>query len=127
MSGRGAYAGTARIQQQRAGDSDVAQVLALLVADETGAVTNAALRDRGVKAPAQAIYTLQLAGYHIDRTTCAGIERHLAACPRCAQSCVQLGKSASLCRKLPGDEVPRSVRTAVRQALLAALRAESSA
>ena len=62
-------------------------------------------------------------GADIDRATCAGIERHLAACPRCAESCVQLGKSASLCCSLPGDEVPRAVKASVRQALLAALRA----
>lgn len=59
----------------------------------------------------------------IDRATCTGIERHLAACPRCAERCVQLGKSASLCCSIPGEEVPRAVRASVRQALLAALRA----
>lgn len=62
----------------------------------------------------------------IDRTTCAGIERHLASCTHCAKSCVQLGKSASLCCSLPGNEVPRSVKNSVRQALLASLRAEAS-
>jgi hypothetical protein len=30
----------------------------------------AALRERGVKAPAQAVYTLQLAGYATDRVSC---------------------------------------------------------
>ena len=59
----------------------------------------------------------------IDRATCTGIERHLAACPRCAEGCVQLGKSASLCCSIPGEEVPKAVRASVRQALLAALRA----
>lgn len=59
----------------------------------------------------------------IDRATCAGIERHLAACPRCAEGCVQLGKSASLCCSLPGEAVPLAVKASVRQAILAALRA----
>jgi RNA polymerase sigma-70 factor (ECF subfamily) len=63
----------------------------------------------------------------IDRATCAGIERHLAACPRCAESCVQLGQTASLCCSMPGEEVPRAVRASVRQALLSALRDESAA
>lgn len=58
----------------------------------------------------------------IDRATCAGIERHLAACPRCAESCLQLGQSASLCCSIPGDEVPAAVRASVRQALFSALR-----
>jgi RNA polymerase sigma-70 factor (ECF subfamily) len=61
----------------------------------------------------------------IDRATCAGIERHLAACPRCAAGCVQLGQSASLCCSMPDEELPKAVRTSVRQALLATLRAEN--
>ena len=65
----------------------------------------------------------EFAAADIDRATCAGIERHLAACPQCAESCVQLGRSASLCSAIPGDQVPRAVRLSVRQALLAALRA----
>ena len=58
----------------------------------------------------------------IDRATCAGIERHLAVCPRCAAGSVQLGKSASLCCSIPGSEVPRAVQVSVRHALLTALR-----
>ena len=61
----------------------------------------------------------------IDRATCAGIERHLAACPRCAASCGELGESASMCSGLPGGEVPRAVQDSVRQALFAALGAVS--
>jgi len=57
----------------------------------------------------------------IDRATCSGIERHLAACSRCAENCVQLGKSASLCCSMPGDEVPRAVRASVRHAMMSAL------
>lgn len=52
------------------GDRDLMRVLALLEGDHTGAITVAALRERGVKAPAQAVYTLQLAGYAIDRVSC---------------------------------------------------------
>jgi RNA polymerase sigma-70 factor (ECF subfamily) len=62
----------------------------------------------------------------IDRATCAGIERHLAACPRCAAGCVQLGQSASLCCSMPDEELPKAVRASVRQALLATLRVEQA-
>ena len=61
----------------------------------------------------------------IDRATCTGIERHLAACPRCAKTCLQLGQSASLCCSMPGEEVPRAVRASVRHALMSALRQDT--
>jgi len=54
------------------GDRDLARVLALLEGDHTGAITVAALRERGVKAPAQAVY-MQLAGYAIDRVSCTDL------------------------------------------------------
>jgi hypothetical protein len=56
-----------RSQPQSAGDRELERVLALLDSDQTGSVTVAALRERGVMAPGQAVYTLQLAGYAIDR------------------------------------------------------------
>jgi hypothetical protein len=45
-------------------DRDIQRVLTLLA---EGELTVSALRDQGVQAPAQAIYTLQLGGYTIDR------------------------------------------------------------
>ena len=48
-------------------DGDRARVLRLLEDDQTGALTIAALRERGVEAPALIVYELQLAGYEIDR------------------------------------------------------------
>jgi hypothetical protein len=57
---------------------ELERVLALLEGDQAGAVTIAALLERGVQEPAQAVYALQLAGYAIDRKpaqTGAGIER----------------------------------------------------
>lgn len=59
----------------------------------------------------------------IDQATCAQIEAHLARCPRCAGACDALQKTVSLCRRIPGDAVPTPVRSAVRRALGAALRA----
>ena len=70
MSDRAAPAGTDQIQPRSEGDRDVARLLELLEGDQAGALTIAALRERGVKAPAQAVYTLQLAGYGIDRVGC---------------------------------------------------------
>ncbi len=46
---------------------DVARLLELLENDRNEPLTIAAMRERGIEAPAQAIYTLQLAGYQIDR------------------------------------------------------------
>lgn len=51
------------------GERELARALALLESNHSGSVTLAALRERGVKAPAQAIYDLQLAGHTIDRVT----------------------------------------------------------
>lgn len=62
----------------------------------------------------------ELAAYvtaDIDRSTCASIEDHLARCPRCAGACDALKRTVSLCRQIPGDEVPAAVRAAVRRAL----------
>ena len=39
-------------------------------------MTVAALRERGVKAPGQAVYTLQLAGYAIDRVSGTDLGGH---------------------------------------------------
>jgi hypothetical protein len=59
----------------RAPTGDAERVLALLSGDPVGALTIASLRDRGVRAPAQAVYELQLAGYEIERVSSrAGIQ-----------------------------------------------------
>jgi hypothetical protein len=49
------------------GGRDEARLLALLEDNCAEAVTISELRERGIKAPGQAIYTLQLTGYQIDR------------------------------------------------------------
>ncbi len=61
------------------------------------------------------------AGAEIDQATCVLIEKHLATCSRCAGACDALKRTVSLCRRIPGDEVPASVRAAVRGAILAAI------
>ncbi len=61
------------------GERELACALALLERDDSGAVTLAALRECGVKAPAQAIYDLQLAGHTIDRVTNTDPAGHTSA------------------------------------------------
>jgi RNA polymerase sigma-70 factor (ECF subfamily) len=53
----------------------------------------------------------------IDVATCTRIEEHMAQCPRCAHACEELKASVSLCRAIPGGEVPRHIQDAVRQSL----------
>lgn len=62
----------------------------------------------------------ELAAYaseEIDQAACARIEDHLRGCPACAGACAALQRTVSLCRHIPGDEVPPPVRAAVRRAL----------
>ena len=53
----------------------------------------------------------------IDKAACETIEKHLAECSRCTAACESLKKTVSLCRALPGGDVPTSVKTVVRSAL----------
>jgi RNA polymerase sigma-70 factor, ECF subfamily len=57
------------------------------------------------------------AAQEIDQATCAAIEAHLARCPRCTAACESLKRTVSMCRAIPGGDVPASVKAAVRQAL----------
>jgi RNA polymerase sigma-70 factor, ECF subfamily len=57
------------------------------------------------------------AAAEIDQATCVKIEEHLASCPRCSGACDALERSVSLCKSLPGDAVPPTVRDAVRGAI----------
>lgn len=60
------------------------------------------------------------ASEEIDQATCLRIEKHLQRCPRCTGACSALRRTVSLCRQIPGGEVPAPVRAAVRAALLGA-------
>ena len=57
----------------------------------------------------------------IDQAACASIEEHMSRCARCTGACAALQRAVSLCRQIPGGEVPGTVRAAVRQALRKAL------
>jgi hypothetical protein len=63
-------------QPHSEGDRELARTLVLLQADRAGSVTIAALRERGIKAPAQAVYDLQLLGHVIDRVSCTDPNGH---------------------------------------------------
>jgi len=65
-------------------------------------------------------------GAEIDHATCVQIEKHLTTCTRCTAACDALKRTVSLCRRLPGGEVPPAVRAAVRGAILASLEAPSA-
>jgi len=65
----------------------------------------------------------EFAAREVDQATCVRLEDHLARCPRCTEACDSLKRTVSLCRRIPGDEVPAPVRAAVRQALSRALPA----
>lgn len=57
------------------------------------------------------------AGSDIDEAACARIEAHLAKCARCSVACESLKRTVSLCRAIPGGDVPAPVKAAVRRAL----------
>jgi hypothetical protein len=61
------HARTGQSEPRCTADLELARLLELLDSNQAGALTIADLRERGVRAPSQAVYTLQLAGYDIDR------------------------------------------------------------
>jgi len=83
---------------------------------------SALLQPGGAKADAACPELAQeLAAYaaeEIDQAACQKIEDHLQRCPRCMHACEDLKRTVSLCRRIPGDEVPSPIRSAVRTALL---------
>jgi hypothetical protein len=80
---------------------DAARVLTLLSADDSAVVTMAALREDGVRAPAQAIYELELDGYEIDRVPCASSDRNATIGYRLRTSAAI--SSRSVLREVRGD------------------------
>ena len=53
----------------------------------------------------------------VSARTCASMERHLAACPRCAAACDGLREVLRLCRTAPEPEVPAEVQERLRRAV----------
>ncbi|MEZ4269353.1 MAG: sigma-70 family RNA polymerase sigma factor [Myxococcota bacterium] len=56
----------------------------------------------------------------ISASTCAEMEAHVAACPRCERVCDSLGRTLAQCRATPGPALPAAVQRSVRDALRAA-------
>jgi hypothetical protein len=77
MNDRAARTRTDPAAPERAWGRDASRLLAMLKRDRDTGVTVAAMRERGIDAPAQAIYTLQLVGYAIDRVP-TGLNRRAA-------------------------------------------------
>ena len=67
MGIRAARASTEPGDLPRLGDRDTVRLLAVLEDNCAEAVTISELRERGIETPGQAIYTLQLTGYPIER------------------------------------------------------------
>jgi RNA polymerase sigma-70 factor (ECF subfamily) len=57
----------------------------------------------------------------IDRSVCATMEAHLAQCNHCRAACESLKRTLAICRQLPTPDVPASMATSVRAAILAFL------
>jgi RNA polymerase sigma-70 factor (ECF subfamily) len=73
---------------------------------------------RAVACPELAAELTAYAAEEVDQAMCLRIEQHLATCERCTAACESLKRTVSLCRALPGGDVPAPVKAAVRAALL---------
>ena len=120
---------------------DVAQVLGLGVEAVKSRLHRArlAVRQRlapvlgraaepGKEGPCRDVLTLfsrHLEG-DIDPRTCADMEAHVEACPRCRDACESLKRALALCRNAPTPEVPDSVARSVRDAIRAHLAHEET-
>jgi RNA polymerase sigma-70 factor (ECF subfamily) len=61
----------------------------------------------------------------ISPRTCARMEKHLAACPRCRASCDALREVLQRCRTAPSPEVPAALQDKVRAAIRTVLEPAS--
>jgi len=71
----------------------------------------------GIECPELASELAAYAASEIDQAACERIEAHLAKCARCSSACESLKRTVSMCRAIPGGDVPAPVKAAVRQAL----------
>lgn len=83
------------------------QSLAAVLEDQRGGFDCPGLKDT------LAAYALS----DIDQAACVQIESHMDGCIRCTEACDALKRTVSLCRAIPGGDVPTPVKAAVRQAL----------
>ena len=90
MSDQATPASTDQTRAQSVVDRDLARVLALLENDQAGGLTIADFGERGVRAPAQAVYMLPLAGHDIDRVDCEHPDRPVTRRVLGTQDCGEL-------------------------------------
>lgn len=91
------------------------QLAPLLMPDETVPVASELPCPDVVK-----LFSRHLEG-DISPRTCARMEEHLSACPRCRASCDALRDVLQLCRTAPSPEVPAALQEKVRAAIRAVL------
>jgi len=72
---------------------------------------------QGAACPELAAELSAYAADEVDQAMCERIERHLQACAKCSAACESLKRTVSLCRAIPGGDVPAPVKAAVRAAL----------
>jgi RNA polymerase sigma-70 factor (ECF subfamily) len=68
-----------------------------------------------------ALFSRHLEG-EISSSTCAEMEKHLAACERCRDRCDSLQKTLTLCRQAPLPEVPAPLQASVKKAIRQMIR-----
>lgn len=73
--------------------------------------------DSGIECPELAHELAAYAASEIDQAACERIEAHLTKCDRCSAACESLKRTVSMCRAIPGGDVPAPVKAAVKQAL----------
>jgi RNA polymerase sigma-70 factor (ECF subfamily) len=81
---------------------------------------------KAVACPELAAELTAYAAEEVDQAMCLRIEKHLGTCERCAAACESLKRTVSLCRALPGGDVPAPVKAAVRAALQNPLSADEA-
>lgn len=74
-------------------------------------------QDSGIECPELAHELSAYAASEIDQAACERIEAHLAKCERCSAACESLKRTVSMCRAIPGGQVPAPVKAAVKNAL----------
>ena len=86
-------------------------------ADGAARASSVAAEGAGGACPELAEALSEYVTEEIDQSTCVRIEEHMRDCPRCTSACDDLKRTVSLCRSIPGEDVPGPVKAAVRQAL----------
>jgi hypothetical protein len=96
-----------RARSPSEGDRDPTRVLRLLEANQGGALTIAALRERGVDTPAMSVYELQLAGHEIERVACERPDGRATLGYRLRAAPVPVIDQSARLKEVDSDEISR--------------------